>query len=167
MSNPIVALEPWEYEAAYCVGIRRFVANWEKPDAAHYNRAAMEEDRNAQPASAICEIAVAKYVGKFWVGGVWHKSDHFRYRSLADVGANIEVRRVRTGNGVPVRRTDAGKIVWGARLVDAEFRRVEILGFVVADEFIPSIPNGESWLRCAFESLNKPDEWFAELNRSA
>lgn len=156
MNNPVVTLEPWEYETAYLVGIRRFVANWERQDAAHYNRASMEEDRNAQPAAAICEMAVAKYLGKFWIGGVWHKSEHFRYRNVPDVGDDIEVRRIRTGDGVPVRRTDAGKIVWAARLADSEYRRVELLGFVNADDFIPSIADGEKWSRCPFAALSRP-----------
>ena len=156
MKNPIITLEPWEYETAYTIGIRRFIANWGVADAKHYERDAMEEDRNALPASAICEVAVAKYLCRYWVGGAWHRSEHSKYRKLPDVGRSIEVRRVRTGDGVPVRRTDEGKIVWGARMADAEYRSVELLGFVNADEFIPSIPDGEDWWRCSFASLTKP-----------
>ena len=137
--NPIITLHPWEYERCFAVGIGRFTANWGTDDASHYDRSRMEEDRNAQAAAAICELAVAKYTGKYWHGGVWCRGDHHKYRHLADVGDDIEVRRVRTGNAVMVRKKDAGKIVWAARLADSEYRTVELLGFVPADEVIQAL----------------------------
>ena len=137
--NPIVELLPWEYDRAFAVGIGRFTANWGTEDAKYYDRSKMQEDRLAQPAAAICELAVAKYTGQYWHGGVWPRSDHGKYKHLADVGDDIEVRRVRTANAVKVRTKDAGKIVWGARIVDDEYRKVEILGFISADEVIASL----------------------------
>lgn len=56
----IITLDPWEYEWASHVGIRRFTANWGKKDAAHYDPARMEDNRTAQVAAAVAEIAVAK-----------------------------------------------------------------------------------------------------------
>jgi hypothetical protein len=137
--NPVIAITPWEYERCFAVGIGRFTANWGVPDAPYYDRARMEEDRNAQAAAAICELAVAKYTNQYWHGGVWHRTDHGKYKTLADVGSNIEVRRVRTGNAVKVRRRDAGKVVWAARVADQEYKTVELLGFVSADEVISSL----------------------------
>jgi hypothetical protein len=137
--NPIIELHPWEYERAFAVGIGRFTANWGVDDASYYDRSRMQEDRLAQPAAAICELAVAKYTGKYWHGGVWCRGDHSKYKHLADVGDDIEVRRVRTGNAVKVRKKDAGKIVWGARVVDDEYRTVEILGYIAADDVIASL----------------------------
>lgn len=137
--NPIITILPWEYERCFAVGIGRFTANWGTPDAPYYDRSRMEEDRNAQAAAAVCELAVAKYTNQYWHGGVWHRSEHVNYRSLPDVGENIEVRRVRTGNAVKVRRKDAGKVVWAARVADDEYRSVELLGFIEADEVIKSL----------------------------
>jgi hypothetical protein len=137
--NPVVQILPWEYERGFAVGIGRFVANWGTSDAPYYDRSLMEEDRSAQPAAAICELAVAKYTGKYWHGGVWCRGSHHKYKHLADVGDNIEVRRVRTGKAVKVRRKDAGKVIWAARTADAEYRSVEILGFISADEVIASL----------------------------
>jgi hypothetical protein len=137
--NPIIELLPWEYERAFAVGIGRFTANWNVEDASYYDRSRMQEDRLAQPAAAICELAVAKFTGKYWHGGVWCRVDHEKYKHLADVGDDIEVRRVRTGNAVKVRKKDAGKIVWGARIADDEFRTVEILGCISADEVIADL----------------------------
>lgn len=158
--NPVVEILPWEYERGFSVGIGRFTANWGVADADYYDRSRMEEDRNAQAAAAICEIAVAKYTGQYWHGGVWCRADHAKYRHLADVGDDIEVRRVRTGNAVMVRAKDAGKVVWGAKLACPEYRRVEILGFIPANDVIESLKGtfqNEKYVEV--ESLNRP--WLA------
>lgn len=137
--NPIITILPWEYERGFAVGVGRFTANWDVEDAEYYDRSRMEEDRNAQAAAAICELAVAKYTGQYWHGGVWCRGDHHKYKHLADVGNDIEVRRVRTGNAVKVRNKDAGKIVWAARCADPEYRTVELLGCIRADDVIESL----------------------------
>lgn len=158
MSGPVVSLSPWEYEAAFRVGIARFTANWGRKDAPHYKRDAMEEDRKAQAAAAICELAVAKYTNQYWHAHVWHHTEHWKYRNCPDVGDNIEVRRVRTLDGVAIRRSDWGKVVWAARTADAEYRQVEILGFAEADSVITTIAEGSSWTRLSIDSLEKPWE---------
>lgn len=127
-----VTLSPWEYEYAYQVGIRRYTANWEKRDAPHYDRARMELDRDAQVAAAICELAVARHINRYWHASVWTPSEHHRYRDQPDVGLNVEVRRVRTDVGPAVRERDAGRIVWGA-MTSGEFRLVDLLGWVHGD----------------------------------
>lgn len=151
----IITLEPWEYFQGFVCGIGRLVSNWNRPDASHYNTRAMEENRNAQPAAALCELAVAKYLNQYWHGSVWTMQDHSKYRHLPDVGTNIEVRRVRTRNGITIRNSDAGMHVWGARCVDSEYREIEILGFVVADDYLPI--KGKS-LVVPFAELTKPWE---------
>lgn len=160
--NPVVELLPWEYERGYQVGIARFTANWWRADAPHYDKARMEEDRNAQAAAALCEIAVAKYTNQYFHGHVWHWSEAGRYGSIADVGHDIEVRRVRTAGGVAVRRTDAGKIVWAARTVDREYRTIEILGWVAADDVIPTL-GADGWGYFPIESLTR--DWALEPER--
>ena len=134
----IIELEPYEYEYAYTIGIRRFIANWDKRDSSTYaeNKEKMEEDRNAQPAAAICELAVAKYLNQTWSGHIWRKQDHHKYKNIPDVGKNIEVRRVRTDKGPAIKLKDLNKglIIWGARLLDKEYTKVELLGWIEADE---------------------------------
>lgn len=130
LEEVVVSLEPWEYELAFQVGIRRFTANWNRPDAHYYNRARMEKDRDAQVAAAMCELAVAKHLNRYWHGSVWHASDHSKHRHKPDVGNNIEVRRVRTDTGPAVRRSDIGKVIWAARITDPEYREVELLGWI-------------------------------------
>ena len=130
-----VQLEYWEYIHASNVGIGRFTANWGKQDAPHYNNNLKEDDRTASVASAICELAVAKSQNRYWHAHVWTPEDHKKYRSMPDVGANIEVRRVRTGNSVPVRKRELGRgiVIFGAYAIPPEFRSVEIWGWIEAD----------------------------------
>jgi hypothetical protein len=135
--NPtLIHLDPWEYEHAADVGIRRFTANWGKQDAAHYDKARMEDDRTAQVAAAICELAVAKHTNRYWSGHVWHASEHHKYRDAPDVGKNIEVKRVRTGKTVAVRKHQLhkGLVLFAACPEPPEFRVVEIGGWEWVDE---------------------------------
>lgn len=119
------------------VGSRRYAENWSKADAPHYDRARMEDDRTAEQAGAVCELAVAKHTNRFWSGHVWHASEHEKYRKVADVGHNIEVRRVRNPNrNGAVRRHQVGKglVLWVCYARGPEFREVEMWGWIPYDE---------------------------------
>jgi hypothetical protein len=131
-----VNLEPWEYEWASHVGARRFIENWGKRNAPHYDKNRMEDDRTAQVAACVGELAVAKATNQYWSGHVWHKSDHKENKHLPDVGTNIEVRRVRTSSNGAVRRRqlDKGLVLFVVRPVMPEMRAVEILGWLDHDE---------------------------------
>lgn len=135
--NVVIDLEPWEYAHAAQVGAARFAANWGKRDAVHYKKERMEDDRTAQFAACVAELAVAKHTNRYWGGHVWHATEHRRYRDVADVGHNIEVRRVRSRTaGAAVRRHQLGKglVLWVAYPVGPEFRQVELLGWLHYDE---------------------------------
>jgi len=134
ITSVVVALEAWEYEHAYSVGIRRFTENWGKQDAPHYqDKSVLMPDCQASPMSAICEIAVAKYTNQYWHGHVWDKRLHEQFRNMPDVGDRIEVRMVVKNRGVCARQRDIGKQIWAARIEDEENRTVRILGFVEFD----------------------------------
>lgn len=130
----VIELEHWEYEHACDVGIRRYTANWGKHDAPHYaNKALQEDNRTAQVASAICELAVAKHTNRYWSGHVWHHTEHHKYRHIPDVGTNIEVRRLRTRETTPIRRHQNsidGLIIFAAKPVTPELRTVHIYGWI-------------------------------------
>ncbi len=132
----VVQLEPWEYEWASHVGARRYIESWGKRDAPHYDKKRMEDDRTAQVAACVGELAVAKITNQYWSGHVWHKSDHKTHRHLPDVGHNIEVRRVRTSTSAAVRRRqlEQGLILWVVRPVAPELHTVEMLGWIDHDE---------------------------------
>ena len=129
----IVTLAPWEYEHACDVGIRRFTANWNKKDAPYYKKALMEDDRTATVAAAICELAVAKATNRYWSGHIWHSTEHETYKHLADVGNNIEVRRVRDEKkqSVALRKHQLGKglILFAAHPIGPEFKQVDVWGW--------------------------------------
>lgn len=131
---PIVKIEKWEYERAHAVGIARAVARWGSQDASHYHDKSLQEDnRTAQVAAALCELAVAKLTNRYWHGHVWHHTEHHKYKALPDVGKNVEVRRLRTGNSVPIRRrqnSEDGLVVFGARVLGEEMDSVEVYGWI-------------------------------------
>lgn len=134
MEPVLIELEPWEYEHACDVGIRRYTANWNKQDAPHYaNKKLQEDNRTAQVASAICELAVAKHTNRYWSGHVWHATEHQKYRHIPDVGKNIEVRRLRTRDEAAVRKhqNNIEKLVlWVAKPVMPELRQVHLYGWI-------------------------------------
>lgn len=134
----IITLQPWEYQHASNVGIARYAANWGKPDASHYKKDRMEDDRTATVAAAICELAVAKATNRYWHAHIWHASEHRRYRHLPDVGHNIEVRRIRDADHskVAVRRHQTGQnlVIFAAHPIPPEFRQVDVIGWMLYDE---------------------------------
>jgi len=129
-----ITLEPWEYEHACNIGIRRYTANWGKHDAPHYgNKQLQEDNRTALVAAAICELAVAKHTNRYWSGHVWHHTEHQKYRHIADVGANIEVRRLRTRETAAVRQHQnniPNLVLFVAKPTPPEFREVTIYGWI-------------------------------------
>ena len=131
-----VILEPWEYEHATLVGVRRFTANWGKADAPWYDAERMEDDRTSQVAACVCELAVAKATNRYWSGHVWPASEHRARRNTPDVGTNIEVRRVRTSKRAAVRRHQVGKglVLMVAYALPPEFREVDVMGWILMDE---------------------------------
>ena len=158
MSETIITFEPWEYELGFQVGIRRYTANWDKRDAPHYDRALMEEDRKASVSSALCELAVAKFLNQYWHASIWCASEHRKHRAMPDVGQNVEVRRLRTAPGVAVRRGDAGRVVWATRMDDPEFRSVILLGSIDADHALESGIKvaGKDYVLIPVDELNPP-----------
>ena len=133
--RPIIKLEPWEYEWASHVGARRFIENWSRENAKHYDSARMEDDRTAQVAACVAELAVAKYANRYWSGHVWPVKHHDTHKGMADVGENIEVKRLRTRDSAAVRRHQVGKglVLFVAKPVMPELREVEIYGWIQYD----------------------------------
>lgn len=133
----LVELEPFEYEWASHVGARRFIENWSKRDASYYKKELMEDDRTASVAAAVCEIAVAKITNRYWSGHVWTARQHDSYKNkISDVGSNIEVRRVRTGDSAAVRKRDLNKgmVLFVAKAIMPELRQVEVWGYIDYDK---------------------------------
>ena len=164
----LVELHPWEYEWALHVGARRYIENWGKADAPYYDKKRMEDDRTAQAAACVGELAVAKLTNQFWSGHVWPKNKHEEFKGMADDGHNIEVRPVRTSSTAAVRRKQLGKglILFVVRPVAPEFRAVEILGWIDHDEAWekgePSGYDAEGTRVIAEDFLNPPMTYAGE-----
>tara|TARA_B100001245_G_C22868045_1_gene417487 strand:- start:41 stop:541 length:501 start_codon:yes stop_codon:yes gene_type:complete len=160
-----VKLESWEYEWALHVGARRYIENWSKTDARHYDRNRMEDDRTASAAACVAELAVAKLTNQYWGGHVWPGNRHETYKDMADVGHNIEVRRVRTSNNAAVRRRqlDKGLVLFVVRPIPPEFRTADVLGWIDHDEAWekgePSKYAPENTRVIAEDYLNPPIEY--------
>lgn len=162
----IIDLETWEYEYASHIGIRRFTANWYKEDAEHYqNDDLKEDDRTAQVASAIGELAVAKLLNQYWPATIWSADRHKLYNKLPDVGKNIEVRRVRTQDAVCIRKKDTGRglIVFAVRPIEKEFKQVEVFGWIKADEGFARGTKVDYGNVFPLKDLNKDFTWFEEI----
>jgi hypothetical protein len=162
----IIKLETWEYEYASHIGIRRFTANWDKEDAKHYqNEERKEDDRTAQVAAAIGELAVAKLVNQYWHATIWSAEKHNEFKKLPDVGTNIEVRRVRTQDAVCIRQKDTGRglIVFAVRPIEKEFMEVEVFGFIHADNGYEIGEQRDYGRVVPLDMLRKDFVWFEEV----
>jgi hypothetical protein len=91
---------------------------------------------------------------------------------MADVGHNIEVRRVRTSSSAAVRRRQLAKglVLFVVRPVAPEFRAVEILGWIDHDEAWekgePSGYDAENTRVIAEDFLNPPTAYAQERDPS-
>lgn len=135
-----IALEAWEREWADHVGTMRHTANLSKRDAAHYDPARMQDNLTASIASAVAELAVAKRLNRYWDGSFWKAQEHSAYADRPDVGANTEVRRVRSRwNPLPVRArdVDAARVMVLAFPHPPDFVRVEVIGWGYAVDLWP------------------------------
>lgn len=132
-----IRLEPYEYEWASHVATRRLLAREDSKNAKHYDEKRMQDELHASTASCCCEIAVAKATNRYWGGHVWDARDHDKYKRVADVGENIEVRRIRNeSNPFAVRRRDVeeNRWVYVAYAHAPVYRTVSVYGFIKASE---------------------------------
>ena len=127
----VVHLEQWEREWAEHVAKKRTDANLGKSNALHYDESKLEDDYTADLAGAVCEIAVAKRLNKYWDGSYWTESEHSSFELRADVGFNTEVRRIRSpGYRLQVRAKDVqeSRIMVLAYAYPPDFVSVDVIG---------------------------------------
>lgn len=107
----LMPLEPWEYEWAAHVGKMRDEINRTKQNAAYYDVNRMDADNARANILSCCgELAVAKYLNKYWGGEYWPLDRHKEFKNLPDIKPNIEVRRVtKMHNPLVIRKRDAEK----------------------------------------------------------
>ena len=167
-----VPMTPAEIQLAHWYGMSRLMANQGSQDKGYYNRSAMVADREAHPAAVLCEMAVAKWLSIYYVPTLWAASAHKDNKHLADVGTNIEVRRVRNPQtGPAIRSTDRGKVIVGVYLPDDvadDWGELEVLGWVAVplnatkEDFLKHykvcVGAGQKYFRCPIENLIPPNK---------
>lgn len=152
----VVKLE--ESEVRVCVDLA--VARWfmkkdsiDRPNyAAGKAKGLLEHELLANIRANVSEYAVSKYLGLPWTTPFYLNSEHKRRMDHPDVGANIEVRTLRTRVEAPVWQKDIDKdaLVVATSLLDPEYyTSVEILGYIQATE----VENHPEW-RLTYE-----DSW--------
>ena len=119
-----IHLRPWERKLADYAAKKRQEANRNRPDARYYDRARMQSDEIAAVASICAEVAVAKRLNRYYDWSHWTQDEHETYRGEADVGGNVEVRRIREPDNPLVIRPR-----------DVEHERIMVLAYPVPDEF--------------------------------
>lgn len=132
-----IELTPWEREWAEYVALMRHNANLERGDAAHYDPKRMEDNVTASIASCVGELAAAKRLNKYWSGSFWKVKEHNKWKHLADVGENTEVKRIRKpGNPLPVRWRDveAGRVNVLVYPHPPDFVVVDVIGYGLAKD---------------------------------
>jgi hypothetical protein len=130
-----LTMQPWEIQHAITIGGGRYIANLGKGNASHYDHKRMEHDLIAQPASVLCEAAVAKHLNVYYDWSLWTAGDHNKHRQQPDL-IGIEVRRVRTKPLVTVRKTDVekGVKVYAAWVNMTNPTKVFVYGYITAAE---------------------------------
>lgn len=129
----IVRISKTDYEQAWTAGIRRMTENLNKADAVDYQRGRNIAEHLAQPLGVLCEVAVARHlnIDWDWDRAVWAAKDHHRYRNDADVGTNIEVRRIKYPNGaasLKANQVGKGLTLFVAYAMPPEFLNIKIVG---------------------------------------
>ena len=85
----------------------------------------------------ICEWAVAKQYDVSWNVPWYPNHLHPRRKGIADVGANFEVRSIRTQDSIPFWDKDRGNYVFGAKVLDTEYySEVVVYGYIVAEHYM-------------------------------
>jgi len=141
------------------VGAGRTAANYGRPNAPHYADASRREDeRTASFAAAAAECGVARLLNQYWTaGGAWALQQHGDFADLADVGKNIEVRRVRDPGTTTfaVRERDMGRTIVACFVLPPELVEVRILGWIQGPDAWEVGTPVENYTRVPIDALSR------------
>ena len=106
----------------------------------------------------VCEWAVAKQYNQSWNVPWYPNSLHPQRKSLADVGANYEVRSVRTQTSIPFWKKDINNYIFGTKVLDTDYySEVEVYGHIVPTNYMT-----DEWYDSYIEGWRVPVEQFKE-----
>lgn len=136
----IVKLSKDEVRVCTMLATERWLMKFGSVDRPNYAQGKangrLEHELTAGIRANVAEWAVAKANNLVW-STPWYPNElHPKRAHLPDVGHAIEVRTVRTANGIPFWDRDAGKCVYGCRVLDTEYySQVEIYGHFFVNEY--------------------------------
>jgi len=136
----IVRLDQNEVRVCTLLAVERWLTKFDSEDRPNYaagKRAGrLEPEINANIRANIAEWAVAREYNMQW-SVPWYPNElHGKRKNIPDVG-DVEVRTIRTQNAIPFWKKDAGRIIFGVKVLDEEyFSMVEIFGSFRADDFM-------------------------------
>lgn len=136
----IVTLTQEEVRVCTLVAVERWLTKFGSTDRPNYaagkQSGKLEPELQANIRANVAEWAVAREYNLPWNFPWYPNAYHTRRSHIPDVG-DFEVRTVRTRPAIPFWSKDAGRIIYGTKLLDPEyFSQVEIYGWFEADKFM-------------------------------
>lgn len=148
----IVPLTQAEVRVCTLLAVERWLTKFGSEDRPNYAAGKrfgkLEPEINANIRANVAEWAVAKQYNLAW-NIPWYPNElHKQRKNIPDVG-DFEIRTVRTQPAIPFWKKDAGRIVYGVKVLDEEyFSLVEIYGWFEASNFMKdeyADPSIEGW----------------------
>lgn len=136
----IVNLTKDEVRVCTSLAVERWLTKFssqDKPNYAEGKKAGwLEPELLANVRANVSEWAVAKQYDLSW-NVPWYPNElHTRRKNISDVG-QFEVRTIRTRAAVPFWEKDAGRIIYGTKILDEDYySTVEIYGWFEADKYM-------------------------------
>lgn len=137
----IVQLTADEVRICTMIAMERWILKKDSVDRPGYATGkrfgALEHELLANIRANVAEYAVAKYYELPWTFPWYPLDQHKKRKDHPDVGANLEVRTVRTQDAIPVWPKDVAKdaMIIGCKVLDTDyFTQVEIYGYYPARE---------------------------------
>ena len=158
----IVKLSQEEVRICTMLATERWLAKFGSVDKPNYAQGKLdgklEHELLSNVRANVCEWAVAKQYNQSWNVPWYPNNLQPQRKSLADVGANYEVRSVRTQTSVPFWKKDINNYIFGAKVLDGDYySEIEIYGHIVPTDYMT-----DKWYDSYIEGWRVPVELFKE-----
>ena len=158
----IVTLDKDEVRVATILAVERWLAKFGSTDKPNYAKGKidgkLEHELLSNIRANVCEWAVAKQYNQSWNVPWYPNSLHPQRKSLADVGANYEVRSIRTQTSIPFWQKDINNYIFGAKVLDTEYySEVEVYGHILPTDYMI-----DEWYDSYIKGWRVPVEQFKE-----
>jgi hypothetical protein len=136
----IIKMSQEEVRICTLLAVERWLAKFGSTDRPNYaagkKYGKLEPEINANIRANVAEWAVAREYNLSW-SVPWYPNElHNKRKNIPDVG-DFEVRTVRTQNAIPFWKKDAGRTIFGVKVLDEEYySMVEIYGSFEANDYM-------------------------------